>query len=62
MTPEQYDKLNSTLKKITTLGEEKKNELTTLLIDMDLDIDRMCTLTIHPCISSTCIHTSNKFH
>jgi hypothetical protein len=53
---------NSTLKKIAMFGKREKNELTTLVIEMDLDLDRMCTLTIHPCISSTCIHTSNEFH
>jgi hypothetical protein len=48
--------------------ERQKNELAILFIEMDLDLDndfdldRMCTLTIHPCITSTCIHTSNEFH
>jgi hypothetical protein len=46
---------NSTLKKIAMLRKRKKIELATLLIKMDLDPDRMCTLAIHLCIS-------NKFH
>jgi hypothetical protein len=59
---------NSTLKKIAMLGKKIKNELATLLIKMDLDLDndfdfdRMCTLIIHPYISSTCTHTLNEPH
>jgi hypothetical protein len=53
---------NFTLKKIAMLGKRKKIELATLLIEMDLDLDRICTLPIHPCISSKCFHTSNIIH
>jgi hypothetical protein len=48
---------NSTLeKKLQCLEREEKNELATLLIEMNLDLDndfdqdRMFTLIIHPCI------------
>jgi len=43
-------------KKLQCLKREEKNELATLLIEMNLDLDndfdqdRMCTLIIHPCI------------
>jgi hypothetical protein len=59
---------NFTLKKIVMLGKKKKSELATIFIEMDfdlnndLDFDKMCILIIHPCISSTCIHTLNEFH
>ncbi len=55
MTPQQYDKQLYIEKKCNAWKE--KNELAILLIEMDLDLDKKCTLTIHPCISSTCIHT-----
>jgi hypothetical protein len=60
MTPQQYDKQLYIEKKCNAWKE--KNELAILLIEMDLDLDKKCTLTIHPCISSTCIHTSNQFN
>jgi hypothetical protein len=64
MTPQQYDK-QLYIEKHCNAWKERKNEHATLVIEMDLDLDndldldRMCTLIIHPCISSTCIHTSN---
>jgi hypothetical protein len=61
LTPQQYDKQLYIEKKYNA-WKGKKNELVILLIDMDFDLERMCKLTIHPCISSTCIHMSNKFH
>jgi hypothetical protein len=60
MTPQQYDKQLYIEKKCNDWKE--KNEPAILLIEMDLDLDRMCTLMIHPCTSCTCIHTSNEFH
>jgi len=59
MTFQQYDK-QFYIEKKCNVRKGKKNELVILLIDMD--IDKMCTLIIHPCISSTHIHMSNEFH
>jgi hypothetical protein len=62
MTLQQYDK-QLYIEKNYNAWKKNKNELSTLLIEMDLDLDndldfdRMCILIIHPCISSTCIHT-----
>ncbi len=61
MIPQQYDK-QLYIEKKCNARKGKKNELVILLIDMDLDLDRMCALTIHPYISSTHIHMSNEFH